>query len=586
MKPASGPLHTLLFFVLLAVVPYLPAAPDLANLRPVTDAMLANPDPADWLMWRRTLDSQGYSPLDRISKENVAGLELIWSRELVTGGMQEGAPLVYQGVMFMPNPNDVVQALTADTGELLWEYRRALPEDLADYISASGTNRNLAIYDRLIIDTSNDDYIFALDAATGKITWETRILDYKEQPAQQSSGPIIVRGKAISGRGCFPKGGPTACVITAHDARTGKEVWRFYNIQKPGEGEDSWGGVPYEDRWHVGAWMMPSYDPALDLIYMGTSVSAPAPKFLLGGNDQQHLYHNSTLALRSDSGELVWYYQHLIDHWDLDHPFERILLDTAVAPDPEAVAWINPRIKPGERRKVLSGIPGKNGVIYTLDRETGEFLWARPTVRQNVVGNIDGATGKATVNPEVLFTASGQEHLVCPGNCGGKMWLAGSYSPQTNMMYHPLQNTCMNSKVIIDKRDKEALYGEMNRSIITPGTEDLGTLQAISLETGKTLWTHSQRAAMTSVVATAGGLIFGGDATGKFRAFDAETGAVLWETDLGSPVTGYPISFAVNGRQYIAASTGYSITTVCLLRLTPELQPGNEHRLFVFTLPE
>lgn len=585
MRPAIDPVRSGIIWLFLMGIQAAPAAPDLTTLPPVTDAILEKPDPADWLMWRRTHDSQGYSPLDQITSENVARLEQVWSRKLVEGGMQEGTPLVYQGVLFMPNPNDVIEALDAATGEPLWEHRRALPEDLADYIGAPGTNRNLAIYDRYIIDTSNDDFIFALDAATGKTVWETRILDYKEQPAQQSSGPIIVRGMAVSGRGCFPKGGPTACVITAHDALTGKEVWRFYNIQRPGEGPDTWGGVPYEDRWHVGAWMMPSYDPALDLIYMGTSVSAPGPKFLLGGNDEEHLYHNSTLALRPATGELAWHYQHLIDHWDLDHPFERILVDTAVAPDPEAVAWINPRIKPGERRKVLSGIPGKNGVIYTLDRETGEFLWARPTVRQNVVGHIDGATGKATVNPEALFTASGQEHLICPSNCGGKMWLAGSYSPATNLMYHPLQNTCMNSKVTIDKRDKEALYGVQSRTIIAPGVEELGTLQAFSLETGKTVWTHSQRAAMTSVVATGGGLIFGGDAAGRFRAFDAASGAVRWETDLGAPVTGYPVSFAVDGRQYVAVSTGYSVTTMCLLRLTPEVKPGNEPRLFVFALP-
>jgi alcohol dehydrogenase (cytochrome c) len=153
-------------------------------------------------------------------------------------------------------------------------------------------------------------------------------------------------------------------------------------------------------------------------------------------------------------------------------------------------------------------------------------------------------------------------------------------------MYHPLQNTCMNSEVTISKRDKEALYGVKNSPILAPGVTDLGTLQAFSLETGKTVWTHSQRAAMTSVVATGGGLIFGGDAAGKFRAFDAASGAVLWETNLGAPVTGYPVSFAANGRQYVAVSTGYSVTTMCLLRLTPEVKPGDEHRLFVFALPE
>ncbi|MBF8270758.1 MAG: methanol dehydrogenase large subunit protein [Gammaproteobacteria bacterium] len=562
------------------------AQPVITGFVPVTDAMLQNPDPADWLSWRRTLDSWGYSPLQQITRDNIGELEMVWSRDLVAEGMQEGTPLVYAGIMYMPNPKDVIQALDAKTGELIWEYRRSMPADLKEKVGgAAETKRNIAIYDNLIIHTSNDDFIVALDAVTGKLVWETRILDYQKQPAQQSNGPIIADGKAISGRGCFPRAGPTACVITAHDARTGKEVWRFFNIQKAGGADDTWGDVPYEGRWHVGAWMMPSYDPQLRLIYMGTSVTAPAPKFLLSGNQNQYLYHNSTLALNPDTGELAWYYQHLVDHWDLDHPFERYLIDTAVTPDAAAVAWINPRIKPGERRKVVTGIPGKNGVVYTLDRETGEFLWARPTVKQTVVGDIDGETGKATVNPEMLYTAMGQERLVCPSTSGGKMWTAGAYSPLTNVMYQPVQNTCMVATVTIDKPDPEALYGFFGKVQITPGTDKLGTVHAISVETGKTVWQYEQRAATTSIVATGGGLVFGGDAIGVFRAFDQNDGKILWQTELGSPVTGYPISFAVNGRQYIAVSTGFSITTLSHLRLTPELKPGNVNKLYVFALP-
>ena len=279
------------------------------------------------------------------------------------------------------------------------EHRREVPEDVGEYIFAglSQNNRNIAIYGDLIIDTSVDDHVFGLDAATGEQVWETQILDYKVNPAMQSSGPIIANGKVISGRSCIPKGGPDACVITAHDAETGAELWRRRTIPAPGEpGDETWGDVPFEDRKHVGAWMVPSYDPELNLIYIGTSVTSPAPKFLLGGADNQHLYHNSTLALDADTGEIVWHYQHLNDHWDLDHPFERLLVDTVVAPDPLAVSWINPRLQPGEMRKVITGIPGKTGVVYTLDRETGEFLWATPTITQNVISHIDGATGAVT----------------------------------------------------------------------------------------------------------------------------------------------------------------------------------------------
>jgi alcohol dehydrogenase (cytochrome c) len=207
-------------------------------------------------------------------------------------------------------------------------------------------------------------------------------------------------------------------------------------VALPGEpGDETWGGVPYERRIHVGSWMPASYDPELRLIYQGTSVTSPAPKFLLGGVENTHLYHNSTLALDVDTGEIRWHYQHLNDHWDLDHPFERILVDTVVAPDPSQVSWINPRLQPGEERKVLTGIPGKTGVVYTLDRETGEFLWATPTVTQNVISGIDGATGVVSTNPEVVFTQEGQEVFTCPTWNGGKDWEAGAYSPLTNTMY-------------------------------------------------------------------------------------------------------------------------------------------------------
>ena len=196
-----------------------------APFTPVTDAMLEKPDPANWPMWRRTLDSWGFSPLDQVNRSNVNQLRMVWSRGMGPGNVQEATPLVYNGVMYVPNPNDYISALEAGTGRLLWEYRREIPSDLGKYLPFYSINRNLAIYGTTIIDTSADDFVFALDAQTGKLAWETKILDYRKG-AQQSSGPIIAKGKVISGRGCEPEGGPDACVITAHDARTGKELWR------------------------------------------------------------------------------------------------------------------------------------------------------------------------------------------------------------------------------------------------------------------------------------------------------------------------------------------------------------------------
>ena len=307
-RAARGALTIGIAVLALGSSPATATAQSSTDFVPVTDAMLQSPAPADWLMWRRTLDGWGYSPLDEIDRDNVGALRMVWSRGLTTG-RQTGTPLVYDGVMYMPNPNDVIQAIDAASGDLKWEHRREIPDDLAEYIIAglSQNNRNIAIYGNLIIDTSADDYVFALDATTGRVAWETQILDYTVNPALQGAGPIIANGKVISGRSCMPRGGPDACVITAHDAATGRELWRRRTIPAPGEpGDETWGGVPFEERKHVGAWMVPSYDPELNLIYIGTSVTSPAPKFMLGGADNQHLYHNSTLALDADTGEIVW----------------------------------------------------------------------------------------------------------------------------------------------------------------------------------------------------------------------------------------------------------------------------------------
>ena len=588
--PASGsPLFwTWLVALACAVVTVAAPCPAQAQARdidPVTDAELENPNPDDWLMWRRTLDGWGYSPLDQIDRDNVDQLRLVWTRALGPG-RQQGTPLVRGGVMFMPNPRDIIQALDAASGDLLWQHTRVRPDDLSDYMIGTliDTNRNLSIHGELIIDTSMDDHIFALHAETGEVVWDTQILDYTVNPANQTSGPIVALGKVFSGRSCDPRGGPNGCIITAHDPATGAELWRTRLIPGPGEpGDETWGDVPFEERRHVGSWMVPSVDPALNLVYVGTSVTSPAPKFMLGGADLTHLYHNSTLALDADTGEIVWYYQHLNDSWDLDHPFERLLVDTPVSPDPAAVSWINPRLSPGEERRVVTGIPGKTGVVYTLDRATGEFLWATPTITQNVISGIDGATGQVTENAELVFTASGQTVLACPHASGGKDWEAGAYSPLTNTMYMPLRNVCarMQASTVEDGDESNRLYAIAWRSQLAPGTDQVGAVHAISAETGEIVWQYEQRAATMALAATGGGLVFGGDVNGRFRAFDHETGEILWEINLGSPVSGFPITYAVDGRQYVAISTGYGR----FLELTPELSPSFGNNLFVFALP-
>ena len=547
---------------------------------PVTDAVLQNPDPGDWLSWRRTLDGRAFSPLDQINRENVIGLRQVWSHEIGMGN-QEATPLVYRGVMFVPNRGDYVQAFDGATGEILWEYQREFPEGVR-----GSTNRSLAIWGTTLIDAGGDNTMYALDARTGELVWETPVHEPALR-AHTTAGPIIANGRVITGRQCQPDATHEACVITAHDAATGKELWRTRTIPRRGEpGDESWGDVPMEQRWHVGTWMVPSFDPELNMVYVGTSVTIPAPKFILGGVDKEHLYHNSTLALDLDTGEIRWHYQHLIDHWDLDHPFERILVDTAVTPNADEVAWINPRIEPGEVRKVITGIPGKTGIVYTLDRETGEFLWARPTLFQNVVSGIDGATGKVTVDPERIYTHKDQTLLVCPGMNGGKNWPAGAYSPRTNAIYMPMQNLCMTAKTQTYERDPTLVYGLEQQQELAPGKDKMGSVWAISVETGETLWQRDQPAGVLSMVATGGGLVFGGDAAGVFKAYDDTTGQLLWAASLGSPISGYPVTFTAGGKQYVAVTTSNSGVAGNTRRFAPEIMPeSTDSKVFVFALP-
>ena len=548
---------------------------------PVTDAMIQNPDPKDWLSWRRTLDSWGYSPLDEIDRGNVEDLRLVWVRPL-DAGHQEGTPLVHNGVMYFPGPSDRITAMDAASGDVLWTHRRELPADLAQSLTFPDTNRNLAIYGNLIIARGSDDYIYAVNAETGQLVWETKIMDYRKG-AKQSSGPIIADGLAITGRSCEPEGGPDACVITAHDATTGREVWRTSTIARGDDPNDAtWGGTPLERRMQVGAWMNASYDPELKLLYMGTTVSTPAPKFLLAGNQYTYLYHNSTLALDVRTGRIVWHYQHLVDHWDLDHPFPRILLDEQVSPDPGEVTWINPNIKRGARYKVLTGVPGKTGIIYTLDRQTGAFLWARPTVMQNVVQSIDGASGRVTGNPDTVFTETGKPLFVCPSSTGGANYQAPAYSPLTRTMYFPAQQLCETVSATPPNWDNPT-YSIASRIALSPEAgNNVGVITAVNAVTGRTEWKYSIRAGMQSLLTTGGGLLFAGDAAGRFRALDQDSGRVLWEMNLGSAVTGYPVTFEAGGHQYVAVSTGFWLGD----SFTPEIIKGGQGTLFVFALPE
>ena len=558
----------------------------ISDFQPVTDEVLRNPSDADWLQWRRTYDGWAYSPLDQINRENVGNLQLVWSRALNAGGV-ELIPLVHDGVMYIPHPGGVIEAVDATTGDLFWQYRREPPETTGRF-GGGGRTRNIAIYDdKIFFAAPADGFLIALDARTGAVVWETEITR-PEDRARHSAGPIVVRGKVLTGRACSVGGIAGGCFIAAHDAETGEELWRRFTAAWPGEpGGDSWGGVPLEERQHVSVWMPGTYDPELDLVYWGTGVPGPYTAIARGfGGEYQGdlLYSNSTLALNSETGEIVWYYQHLPgDDLDMDHVHERILVDITFEPSDE-LEWYN-HTAAGEERKVLWAA-GKAGTQFVLDRETGEFLWARPMLHQNVIVDIDD-TGRVIKDPDLIHKEFGD--VLVAGPRAGKDWWYGAYSPLTNAVYQPLLNAWVRQTSLEFTGTGNAAS---RQTISSPDQTNLaGMVKGYNVATGELLWEHKQAAPwLGGLVTTGGGLLFGGDINRRFRALDQETGEVLWESILNSRITGGAISYGVDGRQYIAvASGGNSNGSYERFDLTPDVQleaPTGSNTIFVFALPE
>ena len=571
--------------------PVIPAL--LESFVPVTPEMLRSPDPDDWISFRNGYALWGYSSLDQINVDSVHELQLVWSRAM-NEGYQEVEPIVYDGVMFLANVEDIVQALDATTGDLLWEYRRPLPDNIAGVTGTRYRYRNVSIYGDKIVLATNDAFLVALDARTGEVVWETQRADYNERVAQ-TAGPVIIDGKVVNGSRCNPNSPrPGGCFISAHDIDSGEELWRINTAATPDQaGGDTWGGLPRAARRHASAWMVGSYDPILNLTYWGTGPPAPLPEPLRGAGKADLLYTNSTLALDPDTGEMAWYFQHLPrDNWDLDHVFERMIVETELAPDPAEVPWINPDLRAGERRKVITGIPGKTGLIWTLDAETGEFLWARPTVYQNIMTGLDLRTGRPSFDESTAPTSVQTPSFACPHLLGGKNQPSGAYSPDTDALYMPLNNACMDIAMSVEEAGPSDGYDirvqVRHLPDVEPETAPVGRVEAVSASTGRTLWSHQQRAPIYgSLLATGGNLVFSGDVVRRFRAHHSETGEILWETILNGPVSARPMTYRVNGRQYLAIGSGGQTQGTNFLQLTPELNtPSGSNTLFVFALPD
>ena len=568
--------------------PEAPTSPQktVPNFVPVTDAMLRSPKSEDWLLYRGNYQGWGYSPLDYINKANVKNLQLVWSRTMAPG-LNEITPIVHDGVMYLGNPGDVIQAIDASTGDLYWEYRHPLPPREQFPAAHGQRKRSISLYGDKIIFATWNNFVVGLDARTGRRVWQSN--RGGNLFVQNSSGPLVMNDMVVVGSTCQVAG--FGCYVTGHNVTDGEEVWRNEMISHPGQpGYDTWGGAPFEKRWMTGVWGLLTYDPDLDLVYYGSSGAGPASEVQRGTIGGTMAGTDTRFAVKPKTGEVVWRHQTLPrDNWDQECTFEMMVINTPVNPDANAPGMLatNPNARRGPR-KTLTGIPCKTGIAWSFDAATGEFLWAKQTVEQNLVAKIDGK-GLVSVNEASVISDVNKTYHICPTFTGGKDWPMGAYNPKTNIMFMPLSNACIDETARTDREAKpEFVYNTTNVGHFPPGKDKVGRIDAISVETGRTVWSWETRVANYSpLLATGSGLLFNGGLDHYLRALDADTGQVIWQTRLPSQTIGGAITYSVNGRQYVAIAAGGGAVAGTQFSMTPEadMSSGN-NAIYVFALPQ
>ena len=538
----------------------------VANYTDVTDALLKNPPPGEWLMFRRNYQGHSYSPLNQITPANIKNLQLKWTWNMNEGGANQNTPLVHAGTMFLANSQNVIQALDAKTGNLIWENRIG-PDTRAYY-----GNRSIGLWKDKVYTATSDAHLVALDARTGRQVWKVEI---GPPPKGETGGVIVINGKVLVGLMGCDNYSTEHCYISAYDAETGQRDWKFFTTALNGTpGGDTWNGLEDNYKGGVDTWIAGTYDPDLNTTYWGTAQAKPwfrASRRTFGGHA---LYSSSTLALNPDNGNLKWYFQHIPgETLDLDEVFERVLINH------------------GNSKEVFT--IGKSGILWKLNRETGKFISLLPTIFQNVYSKIDAKTGEVTYRDDILNQKTNQWFGSCPGPEGGHNWQATSYNQPTDLLIIPLSQSC----VMITGRDVDLRLGgggtaNSQTFFFMPGTNrQMGRLMAVNTTTMKPAWTWQQRAPfLTAVLSTRSGVAFVGDFDRTFQAVDVKTGKKLWSTRLGNTVQGYPISFSIGGKQYIAVTTGLGGGSPqqkpTLLLQNYVQRPATGHQMYVFGLPD
>jgi alcohol dehydrogenase (cytochrome c) len=553
--------------------PEMSRANPLAVYTPITADVLNAPSDRDWLTWRRTHAAWGFSPLRQVNRRNVGRLQLAWSLALPSG-TNETESLVHDGVLFVFSFGDQVQALDAETGDELWHYKRDLPPR-----TEPTPKRVMALYgDRLFIGTS-DVHEIAIDVRSGRVVWDRALAD-SGRGYSLTGGPLVARGKVMQGVIAPHEDHGGSGYIVALDADSGREIWRFATIARPGApGGDSWNGEQFDRRQGASVWTSGTYDAQSNTAFFGpgnTYDTAPLRHpVATPGVTNDALYTNSTIALDPDSGTLRWHFQHMRnDQWDLDWAFERQIIQLPV----------------GGRDRKLVITTGKVGIIDALDAQSGEYAFSFDMGFQTLIASIDAHSGLKVARQALLPTRA-HAVTVCPHIAGGRNWMPTSYHPIQRTLYVAFAETCMDV-VPAPVGEHGYLSTGVNFVVRTSADSDgrFGRLQAINLERRKSVWMNRRRAVYSGgVLTTAGNLLFTATADRWFLAYDARNGKQLWRARLSDLPDTPPITYSVGGRQYVVVVTGHGGSTSAILSaLTPEspLPRVASASIWAFSLPD